>query len=41
MTIDTICHAAGIALHLHYAAKGVALTPSRVPEVTPHFYRSI
>jgi len=41
MTIDTICHAAGPVLHPHHALMGVALAPSFVPEVAPHFHRSL
>lgn len=41
MTVDTICYAAGLALHLHYAPAGVVLTPARVPQVAPQFYRSM
>jgi len=41
MTIDPILRAAGLVLHLHHARRGVALTPSRVSEVAPHFHRSM
>lgn len=41
MPTDTVCHAAATALHHHYALAGLALTPVRMPEVAPHFHRSI
>jgi hypothetical protein len=41
MTIDAICHIAGLVLHPHHALTGVALAPSSVPQVAPRFHRSL
>ena len=41
MTIDTIGEAAGPGLHPRHARTGVAFTPAPVPQVAPHFNRSI